>query len=521
MFAPFLCFILTLQIAQVISSANLLFLNAVASPSHHIWNRVLMEGLARKGYNLTIVSVDIDKITLPNMHYIHMEKVYDALYNGSEQIDLLEMSKENSFEAINSMHNFGYISCLGILNSNGLDVILNYPDDFKFDAVIYDFTCGPCLLPLVHKFKYPPLIAVSAFNNPPYTVNLIGGQKYPAYIPFYSVGYQSNMNFLQRLYNTFLYQTDSFVHKFISYPKMEKAVRKRLSSIDFPSLSDLEKKTVIMLLNCDYALDYPEPLQPNMIQVGGLQITETKPLPEDMKSFINNGKKGSVLMSLGTNIKSNMLDKVILISILNTFEQLPQYNFLWKFESNQLPIAQPKNVKIAKFLTQNDILAESNIKAFITHSGLLSTQESLWYGKPMVGIPFFSDQYLNMEKSLKLGVAVRVHYHSLTVETFKKAILDVLEIPRFTENAQVVSKLFRDKPEKPLDRALWYIEYVLRHPEPNHLQSPTVKLGSFKSNLYDILLFVFGVLFMLGFVAYKIVNTILLKLKFDSTKKRN
>lgn len=113
-----------------------------------------------------------------------------------------------------------------------------------------------------------------------------------------------------------------------------------------------------------------------------------------MKSFINNGKKGSVLMSLGTNIKSNMLDKDILISILNTFEQLPQYNFLWKFESNQLPIAQPKNVKIAKFLPQNDILAESNIKAFITHSGLLSTQESLWYGKPMVGIPFFSDQNL-------------------------------------------------------------------------------------------------------------------------------
>lgn len=140
-----------------------------------------MEGLARKGYNLTIVSVDIDKITLPNMHYIHLEKTYDALYNSDEKIDLLEMANENSFDAIKSMNNFGHLSCLGMLNSNGLDVILNYPDDFKFDAVIYDFTCGPCLLPLVHKFKNPPLIAVSAFNNPPYTVDLIGGQKYPAY----------------------------------------------------------------------------------------------------------------------------------------------------------------------------------------------------------------------------------------------------------------------------------------------------------------------------------------------------
>lgn len=38
-------------------------------------NHFLIEGFARKGYNLTIVSVDIDKITFPKMYYIHMEKV--------------------------------------------------------------------------------------------------------------------------------------------------------------------------------------------------------------------------------------------------------------------------------------------------------------------------------------------------------------------------------------------------------------------------------------------------------------
>lgn len=102
-----------------------------------------MEGLARKGYNLTIVSVDIDKITLPNMHYIHMEKVYDYLYNGTEKVDLIKNSNENSLEAIFFINDFCHLNCLGILNSNELDVFLNYPDDFKFDAVIYDFTCGP------------------------------------------------------------------------------------------------------------------------------------------------------------------------------------------------------------------------------------------------------------------------------------------------------------------------------------------------------------------------------------------
>lgn len=35
-----------------------------------------------------------------------------------------------------------------------------------------------------------------------------------------------------------------------------------------------------MLVNTDNAINNPEPLQPNMIQVGGLQINEPKPLPK-------------------------------------------------------------------------------------------------------------------------------------------------------------------------------------------------------------------------------------------------
>jgi UDP:flavonoid glycosyltransferase YjiC (YdhE family) len=92
-------------------------------------------------------------------------------------------------------------------------------------------------------------------------------------------------------------------------------------------------------------------------------------------------------------MRSEFLDKQILINILETFKELPQYNFIWKFEADSLPIEKPENVKIAKFLPQNDLLAHAKLKAFITHSGQLSTQESLWHGKPMVGMPVFVDQH--------------------------------------------------------------------------------------------------------------------------------
>lgn len=49
---------------------------------------------------------------------------------------------------------------------------------------------------------------------------------------------------------------------------------------EFPSIKELSRKTAIILVNSDNAIDLPEPLQPNMIQVGGLQIVDAKPLSE-------------------------------------------------------------------------------------------------------------------------------------------------------------------------------------------------------------------------------------------------
>ena len=229
-----------------------------------------------------------------------------------------------------------------------------------------------------------------------------------------------------------------------------------------------------------------------------------------MQAFIKKGKKGTVLMSLGTNMKSNMLGEERLRSILQVFAQLSDYNFVWKYESEikDLPMKPSKNVMIGKFLPQNDILAHPNLIAFISHSGMLSTHEALWHGKPIIGIPIFVDQHRNLEKLMKIGVGVYIDFRTLKADNFKAKLLEVLEEPSFFQNARKISKRFQDKPQSPLDKAIWWVEYAIRNPDLENLKSPTLKLGFIASNSYDILIFLIIFLHLIVFGSLKLIQKI-------------
>lgn len=56
--------------------------------------------------------------------------------------------------------------------------------------------------------------------------------------------------------------------------------------------------------------------------------------------------------------------------LLDAFEQLPNYHFLWKFEEPLIDIKLPENVIIRTWLPQSNILAHQKVKAFFSHSGL-------------------------------------------------------------------------------------------------------------------------------------------------------
>lgn len=106
----------------------------------------------------------------------------------------------------------------------------------------------------------------------------------------------------------------------------------------------------------------------------------------------------------------------------------------------------------------------------------------------------------------RLGVAEGVDYHSLNQDEIQNIILRMLENSSYALNAQKWASKFRDQKETPLDRAVWWIEWLLRNPNCDYLKSPTFRLGFIQANSYDAITFVIFVITLALLAALKLFS---------------
>jgi glucuronosyltransferase len=98
---------------------------------------------------------------------------------------------------------------------------------------------------------------------------------------------------------------------------------------------------------------------------------DVKKLPKDVKKFLDDAEDGFIIFSLGTNVKSSLMPKEILNGIIKVLGELNKVRVLWKFEKEDLENC-PENVKISKWLQQQDVLGTHTLKRKI---GYLPSQK--------------------------------------------------------------------------------------------------------------------------------------------------
>lgn len=88
--------------------ANILYLAALPSPSHHVWNREIINSLASHSHNVTVLSPDFDAIPPKNVHYLKVNDIY-------QDESLTEYWKQ-SFEPVREQNFADWIHCVDVFS---------------------------------------------------------------------------------------------------------------------------------------------------------------------------------------------------------------------------------------------------------------------------------------------------------------------------------------------------------------------------------------------------------------------
>ncbi|EDW96877.1 UDP-glucosyltransferase 2 [Drosophila yakuba] len=458
-----------------------LMISPTASKSHYTVVFALAKGLAAAGHEVTLISSFPLKKPIKNIIDVDTPSIITVM--GVYKARILENAKKPVILRYPRISLMGLDLTETLLKEPSVQELLK--QNRTFDGVICETFMNDAHYGFAEHFG-APLIALSSLGATGWTSDLVGTPSPPSYVPHNLLRFGDRMNFWERAQNLGFQIYEFIYENLINLPRHEALYRKYFPN-NKKDFYRMRKDTSLVLLNNHVSISNPRPYSPNMIEVGGMHVNRKapKPLPKNIRKFIEEAEHGVIYFSLGSNLNSKDLPKKKRKAIVETLRGL-KYRVIWKYEEETF-VDKPENVFISHWLPQDDILAHEKVIAFITHGGLLSTMESIYHGKPVVGIPFFGDQFMNMARAEQMGYGITVKYAQLTASLFRSAIDRITGDPGYTERVKVISNQYRDQLETPLERAVYWVEHVTRHKGAKYLRSASQDLNFIQYHNLDVL----------------------------------
>ncbi|MCU6798150.1 glycosyl transferase family 1 [Paenibacillus sp. WQ 127069] len=101
----------------------------------------------------------------------------------------------------------------------------------------------------------------------------------------------------------------------------------------------------------------------------------------------------------------------------------------------------PKNFIVKNYVPQTDVLKYT--KLFITHGGMNSTNEGLYYGVPLIVIPQSADQPIIAGQVVNIGAGIKLQMQSLTANQLREAVDHVLNLSSFNKASAQIRESFQ------------------------------------------------------------------------------
>ncbi|XP_076178802.1 UDP-glucosyltransferase 2 isoform X2 [Ptiloglossa arizonensis] len=445
---------------------NILGICPSASYSHQQPFQALMKALAARGHNVTVISTVPSKKPIQNYEDVDLSFTYRKNNCiGLRHMGAFTLLRKNMREANELCEEQLFSSPVANLISRNK----------TFDAVIIEQLWYQCYYALVNHYNSPVLIGFLSVGNLPYVMDSVGNPDDPMLNPDMAYPFTNKMTIDERIRNILYTTWTRIYYKHWHLPRAQKIVDKWTAKET--SVQEMDRNFSLVILGNNHVFGYPKPLLPNVIEVHGLQITEERvALPIDIQEFLDGAVHGAIYFSLGSNLQTHQLPAEPFTALYNAFSSLRQ-RVLWK-HAVDVPVP-PSNVKFVKWAPQHAVLAHPKVMAYVMQGGLQSLQEAVHYSVPVVAIPFFGDQLFNARKILDAGIGLALNIDTVTVDSVVRAVTDVIENKTYYNNIKLMSEIVKDELVKPMDRAVWNVEHVIKFSKSRHLRYHGHDISSF------------------------------------------
>ncbi|XP_035266329.1 UDP-glucuronosyltransferase-like [Anguilla anguilla] len=454
--------------------------------SHWLSMQILVRELSLRGHE-TVVLVPETSVLIKGSDY-YRTQTFRVPYTRAELDATMNALAHNVFlktptaagllsnvDRLIDFTNLQIKGCEGLLYDGQLMQQLR---DEAFDLMLTD-PFLPCGSIIAHVLSLP---AVYFLRGIPCGLEEKASQcpSPPSFVPRFFTGNTDHMNFLQRVKNVFMASTEEFLCRKIFAGFDELTSRYLEQDMTY---KELISHGAIWLLRYDFTFEYPKPFMPNMVHIGGINCMEKKPLPAELEEFVEESEHGFVVFTLGSMVSE--MPKEMATQFSEAFRQIPQ-RVVWR-HTGPLPDNLPDNVKILKWLPQNDLLGHPKAKAFITHGGTHGIYEAICNGIPLVMLPLFGDQSDNVNRMVYRGVGESLKILDVTTAKLLTTLNKVINDKSYKEKMMKLSAVHKDRPIEPLDLAVFWTEFVMRHKGAGHLRTAAHELNWIQYHCLDVI----------------------------------
>ncbi|XP_053614115.1 UDP-glucosyltransferase 2-like [Plodia interpunctella] len=471
---------LVLMCAVAGHAARILAVLPTNTRSHYAMYGRLVDALASKQHHLTVISHFPMKSPPPNVEVISLAGTIPEITNN--------LTKQHHSLKPNFMINLENImkecvdACETVSKLPAIKSLLH--SSSSYDLVIVEIFGSECFLPFGQRFQ-APIVGLLSSVPLPWLNEQLGNPEATAYVPAYMTPFGQRMNLIERFLNTMSVIWAKILYKYKSQIPSQTIADKLFGP--GPKLESLAQNYSLVLSNSHFSINEVRPLVPGMVEVGGLHLDDSQKLPKDLKSVLDAATEGVIYWSFGSMSRIETIPRAKLAQIFEALSRVSQ-TVLVKMDRRMLArnLTVPDNLYTMNWIPQYATLCHPNVKLFISHGGLLGTQEAVACGVPMLTVPLYADQALNARAMSDRGVARTVTLSDTSTHSWAEALKVLLTNSKYKENSLKLRDIFLDRPLPPLETGVYWIEYVLRHKGAAHLRSPALDLTFPQYLLLDI-----------------------------------